>query len=529
MILLAVSANAAQYYVRPDGADTNDGLANVADTGGTAAQAWLTIQKAANTMTAGDTVTVVAGSYPEYVATVNAGSVGNPITYNTSGTVYCYGFNISDAYTVVNGFTFRYTSRQSLGEGIVYFNQNGSNSTVENCTFGPGISKKATDWVFADTNPDTITTATGGLTAAGFRAGMYLRVANSETNADTLNVNAQWLVSSVTDTTITLDGAVAVTAESGKKAFLYGQARGVTFYSTVSNCTIKNNVFPKLSFEGILMAGSGGHLVEGNVINDPNGFDGILYTGANCTIRRNLVKNGLTFEYYDPSPDLLSNLSPGTINNILIEENMVIDQLGALGFDHGVPGSGLTFRRNVFVNCGGAYLLKTGNVLFENNTFYLVAYAGTAVVQSMDFAIDWSDESSNHTSATINNNIIVACGAAAAATKGWYRTQEPAMTITANYNMVAGASPTFGTKTGFSEPNGINGGDPMFVDPSDPVGPDGLIFTADDGMRLSSGSPAIGTGPAGADLGAYDYEASPGGSGTLNATTTNATTVTVGP
>ncbi|MCD4773405.1 MAG: right-handed parallel beta-helix repeat-containing protein [Bacteroidales bacterium] len=60
------------YYVAPYGNDNNPG---------TEVQPWLTIQKAANTLIAGDTVYVKTGTYNEQVIPQNSGSPGNYITY----------------------------------------------------------------------------------------------------------------------------------------------------------------------------------------------------------------------------------------------------------------------------------------------------------------------------------------------------------------------------------------------------------------------------------------------------------------
>lgn len=59
----------AIYYVRPDGNDSNDGLAPTPD------RAWQTLTKAANTVTAGDTVIIAPGTYTETLSPVNAGTV----------------------------------------------------------------------------------------------------------------------------------------------------------------------------------------------------------------------------------------------------------------------------------------------------------------------------------------------------------------------------------------------------------------------------------------------------------------------
>jgi hypothetical protein len=48
---------------------------------GTASQPWRTIQKAANTLVAGDTVYIRAGMYAEQVTPQNSGSTGNTIIY----------------------------------------------------------------------------------------------------------------------------------------------------------------------------------------------------------------------------------------------------------------------------------------------------------------------------------------------------------------------------------------------------------------------------------------------------------------
>jgi len=68
----AWSPQGTVYYVAPTGDDANLG---------TAAQPWRTVQKATNTLVAGDTVYIRAGTYAEQVTPQNSGSAGNTITY----------------------------------------------------------------------------------------------------------------------------------------------------------------------------------------------------------------------------------------------------------------------------------------------------------------------------------------------------------------------------------------------------------------------------------------------------------------
>ncbi|MFA7301447.1 MAG: right-handed parallel beta-helix repeat-containing protein [Candidatus Shapirobacteria bacterium] len=67
---------ATTYYVATTGSNTNTGAID---------QPWLTIQKAATSMIAGDTVLIHAGTYNEKVTPANSGNSSNYITYNAFG------------------------------------------------------------------------------------------------------------------------------------------------------------------------------------------------------------------------------------------------------------------------------------------------------------------------------------------------------------------------------------------------------------------------------------------------------------
>ena len=72
------SVLAQTYYVSTTGNDTNNGT--------TEATAWRTIQKAANSATAGSTVYIKAGTYNEKIVMGINGTSGNYITFTHFGT-----------------------------------------------------------------------------------------------------------------------------------------------------------------------------------------------------------------------------------------------------------------------------------------------------------------------------------------------------------------------------------------------------------------------------------------------------------
>ena len=90
------------FFVATTGRDSNPG---------TQTEPWLTIQKAANTMVAGDTVFVTAGDYStQRVKITKSGVSGSPITYQVQGQVVMKGFIILANYITINGFEIANTN-----------------------------------------------------------------------------------------------------------------------------------------------------------------------------------------------------------------------------------------------------------------------------------------------------------------------------------------------------------------------------------------------------------------------------------
>jgi hypothetical protein len=124
------------YYVAPTGND--DHLGNFA-------YPWRTIQKAADTLVAGDTVYIRAGVYSEQVVPQNSGSAGQPITYaaypGETAAVDGNGVTLPDdlaglfdisnrSYIVVSGLHVTNAGPHDNNAGILVLNS--SHITIEN-------------------------------------------------------------------------------------------------------------------------------------------------------------------------------------------------------------------------------------------------------------------------------------------------------------------------------------------------------------------------------------------------------------
>ncbi|HEX2961264.1 MAG TPA: T9SS type A sorting domain-containing protein [Ignavibacteriales bacterium] len=111
LILMTTKNWAINYYVDASrGSDANSGRSS--------SLPWKTIQKAANSMAAGDTCFVVPGSYPERINVSTSGTQSAPIVYKALGQgAVTKGFTIIANYVTVDGFEVTETSRTSWVDG----------------------------------------------------------------------------------------------------------------------------------------------------------------------------------------------------------------------------------------------------------------------------------------------------------------------------------------------------------------------------------------------------------------------------
>jgi parallel beta-helix repeat protein len=149
------SSSGHVYYVRPDGHDSASGANN---TNNSSTGAWLTLQKAANTVVAGDTVYVADGTYTGFMLQTG-GSSSNRITFKALGTganiasrnqtttdninLESYGSGTPD-YITIDGFNVYNSPRRGIraigGTGII----------IQNCT----IHDNASDGILTGGTPN---------------------------------------------------------------------------------------------------------------------------------------------------------------------------------------------------------------------------------------------------------------------------------------------------------------------------------------------------------------------------------------
>lgn len=115
------------FYVSPSGSDSNDGSLG---------SPWLTLTKASNTATNGDTVYIRSGSYTSYINPANSGLPGRPINFSAytgeTPTVHdaAYGVAIwGKSNIIVSGITFTNMDRMMMLE------TNASHNEISNCRF----------------------------------------------------------------------------------------------------------------------------------------------------------------------------------------------------------------------------------------------------------------------------------------------------------------------------------------------------------------------------------------------------------
>lgn len=522
------SALATTYYVTKAGSDSANGSVGTP---------WLTIGKAATVMVAGDTTLIGDGDYNEHVEETTSGTAGNLITYQAvnAGMASMRAFRLSAEYVKLDGIKFRhYSGVGNTWAAAIRIGSGANGCVITNCQIIDLPNVLANDFTFDNTD-DSLTSPSSDFLAAGFVAGskIYLGAQGITVNGVNLyyvNHDTEWTVATVTETKMTLtNGSATFLDDPGGPywAFVYAgviggfdairmvTSGGVAADSvTISNNTVSNWVIGAFNIAGT------NHLIENNTLTNLHSGRFMSFTGSNHIIRRNVIRNspGVVFfsqsekdtlvhpagtGWFDFATGMISGFTVGggTHQNVLIEENWFENLHNQLGrVDDETEGAfGIIYNRNVFIGVSDHFSGGRDGMEWTNNTFYRCAFNGGG---SAPLSI--GGRSPPQTGYDISNNIFVACGpkgVTESATRGYYTISSNAVTPVVDYNHVAGEEVGgYASKSNFTEANGVNGGDPVFYDVMDYLGPDGLAFTADDGLQVLPSSPIAALGGGGCGL-----------------------------
>jgi hypothetical protein len=158
VVLVAAQAEAVDLYVAPDGRDDNPG---------TAALPFKTINKAAEVATAGTTVQVAAGVYPEILETSASGTATAPIRYvssvtwgakiRTDGPDDHWSWTNSGSYVVIKGFDISNNGSGGLdnfGSHVRITKNHVHNIPAPGCTSNGGAGINAAEYTALNTRID---------------------------------------------------------------------------------------------------------------------------------------------------------------------------------------------------------------------------------------------------------------------------------------------------------------------------------------------------------------------------------------
>jgi hypothetical protein len=411
------SAWGATYYVSPppQGNDANSGTQT--------SDPWATIQKAANAMVAGDTVTVASGTYDERIVTVRDGSSGNFITFQAEGLVQMKGFMIYHDYIIVDGFDIS-GSPALMNQGAI----------------------------------------------------QIMIVAS----------HGQILNNSIHDLAANIYGIL----------FYRG---GRSPEQSSDHFLVRGNAIRNINAHGITLYGFG-HLVVNNMFNNMGGSDAMRIFGRDHVIRNNIFENISIVEGVGNHPDIFQTFGNNLdwSYNVLFENNIIRHcqcqiMMSSLDTnDVNIMGK-WTFRNNLFYDISNPAIVCIPEVKFYNNTFYRCAYTmGMVIAYRVSEGRAGQD-------GEVMNNLFIECGEPSDpnGTKGWYWAEDTVTGFHADSNFVVGpASQGYPSKATFSEPHGINGGDPGFFSRND--------------FHLKAGSPLIDSGTAIPGMPALDFSGNEG-------------------
>ncbi len=291
---------------------------------------------------------------------------------------------------------------------------------------------------------------------------------------------------------------------------------------TSDNFLVKNNYIKNIRYGALVGINGRGHVIENNKLEQANGTDAMRLNGKDHVIRKNYFVNISSVASNGNHTDIIQTFGNNDFvaHDILFENNFIYNsdaQIGNFTQDGVSDIRDWTFRGNVFVNVGGQANIFAPGFKFVNNTFFNVKPTSIVLIYR---AVVTGGKKSSADRGVVRNNLFVDGGVDLR--NSLYSSEPVLVGFVADHNFITGTPPAYKVKTNWSdavnEPSLINGGDPKFTNYSNPLGNDGIPFTADDGLILQTGSRALGAGEGGFDIGAYQFGGNGlAGSGSISA------------
>jgi parallel beta-helix repeat protein len=258
----------------------------------------------------------------------------------------------------------------------------------------------------------------------------------------------------------TFNGANSITNNilTGNSAQIGGAIYLKKGTNTLSNNTVINN--RATTQGGGILTDEGAHTISDNTIagNYGDTEGGIAITFSICTLNNNTIYNNAG--------------SSGTIGifqgtNIL-SNNVIYNNIGGTSGGILIDSGTNTLFNNTFYNntstfLGGAIHIGGGTNTLTNNIFWDNKTGTDATIPGADFYVLTNDN-------TFTNNLL--------------------QLAASNYTTVGSGTYDLGTAAS----GNIFAQDPLFINAADIDGADNIHRTADDGLRLVYGSPALNTG-----------------------------------
>ena len=495
------------YYVNNNHAQASD--ANP----GTEALPWFTIQKAANTLGAEDTVHVQAGNYDEFITITHSGLAGKMITFRAAAgdNVVTKGFWIKGDYVKVEGFEVTDTlPTNATGLGIAL---RGSDSQIVgnyiHDTYGSGIGRVLTS---DELHRVAIISNTIYKTR---NAGIYLAGTGHLIEGNDISYTQSHF-----------PGAANVTDSDGIRIFgsdhviknnfihdirqdIYAETHIDSFQTWAESTTppVRNS-----TFQGNLCMNIGDTGVQMTSYTPPT-----IGTATGNVFRGNVFINMNT----------VFNMT--NIQGITIENNTFINLSSGIG--GGLGSHEFHIRNNIFYDVGRPYQFFDPASRVDTRVDYNLSYLYGPLFYlqydnpAYDIPVDYTDPNGIFGSdplfvADHTNNLLTLFAdiryldrfrvmeAWNQLEEGTYKDTQRAYLWNKAYRMSESEMDVL-----FDQLNAMTASeksamwqqlDALYEQEKFLIlGPDSKPFTEDDGLRLRENSPAIGAGQHGADIGAY--------------------------